>query len=131
LLKSERKIKLSMFLCFLLLLVLIGSCDTSTNPTNTSGVRYKPETYTASARGFMGDIKASVSFSEEKIIAITIDEHNETIGRDRVASAIKNISDAIVQSQSLEVDVVSGATYTSKAIKEAVKNCVLEAIKDT
>ncbi|MDR1029257.1 MAG: FMN-binding protein, partial [Treponema sp.] len=30
-----------------------------------------------------------------------------------------------------EVDVVSGATYTSTAIKEAVKNCVLEAMKDT
>ncbi|MDR1955307.1 MAG: FMN-binding protein, partial [Treponema sp.] len=26
--------------------------------------------------------------------------------------------------------VVSGATVTSKAIKEAVKNCVLEAMKD-
>ncbi|MDR2444430.1 MAG: FMN-binding protein [Spirochaetaceae bacterium] len=93
--------------------------------------RYKPGVYTSSANGFNGNIKVSVSFSEEKISSITIDEHNETIGRSKVASAIKSIPDAIVQSQSLEVDVVSGATYTSKAIKDAVKKCVLEATKDT
>jgi fumarate reductase flavoprotein subunit len=115
--------------CFfpLALLLFITNCDTS---ANSPEVRYKPGTYTASAKGFISEIKVSVTFSEEKITAITIDEHNETIGRDRVASAIKSIPDAIVQSQSLEVDVVSGATYTSKAIKEAVKNCILEAVKD-
>jgi uncharacterized protein with FMN-binding domain len=36
-----------------------------------------------------------------------------------------------LQKQSVEVDVISGATYTGNAIKEAVKNCVLEAMRDT
>jgi uncharacterized protein with FMN-binding domain len=36
-----------------------------------------------------------------------------------------------VQKQPVDVEVISGATYTSNAMKEAVKNCVWEAMKDT
>jgi fumarate reductase flavoprotein subunit len=112
----------------LALLLFITSCDTSTNSIEPPGVRYEPGVYTSSARGFVDDIKVSVSFSEDEITDITIVEHNETIARNRVAYAIENIPDSILQNQSTEVDVVSGATYTSKAIKEAVKNCVLDAV---
>jgi fumarate reductase flavoprotein subunit len=78
----------------------------------------------------VSEIKVSVIFSEYEIMSITIDEHNETITRPRIAYAIENIPGYILQEQSVEVDVISGATYTSNAIKEAVKNCVLEAAKD-
>jgi fumarate reductase flavoprotein subunit len=128
-LRREAVKTLNPYFFSLAIVLLITSCDLSTNSTD-SKVRYKPGMYTSSARGFIGDIKVSVSFSEDKITKITIDEHNETIERNRVALAIKNIPDSILQSQSPEVDVVSGATFTSKAIKEAVKNCVLEAMTD-
>jgi fumarate reductase flavoprotein subunit len=112
----------------LVFLLLITNCDTS---TNLPEVRYKPGTYTSSASGFVSEIKVAVTFSEYEIIGIIIVEHNETIARSTVAYAIENIPDYIVQKQSAEVDIISGATYTSNAIKEAVKNCVLEAMKDT
>lgn len=108
-------------------LLLITSCDMSTGSADPSGVRYKPGTYASSAEGFIDDIKVSVSFSEDKIINITIDEHNETIGRNRVAFAIENIPKNIVQKQSPEVDTVTGATFTSSAIIKAVKDCVTMA----
>jgi fumarate reductase flavoprotein subunit len=115
--------------CFfpLALLLFITNCDTS---ANSPEVRYKPGTYTSSAKGFVSEIKVSVTFSEYEIVGIAIDEHGETAARTRVAYALENIPDYIVQKQSVEVDVISGATYTSNAIKEAVKNCVLEAVKD-
>jgi fumarate reductase flavoprotein subunit len=116
--------------CFLslALLLFVTNCDTTTNPPE---VRYKPGTYTSSAKGFVSEIKVSVAFSEYEITGITIDEHNETIARSSVAYALENIPDYIAQKQSVEVDVVSGATYTSNAIKEAVKNCVSDAMNDT
>jgi fumarate reductase flavoprotein subunit len=116
--------------CFLslALLLLLTNCDTSTGSTEPSETRYKPGTYTSSAVGFVSDIKVSVAFSEEKITGITIDEHHETTARNTVAFALEHIPDSIVQSQSVDVDIVSGATYTSEAIKEAVKNCVSQAM---
>jgi uncharacterized protein with FMN-binding domain len=114
--------------CFfpLALLLFITNCDT---PTNSPAVRYKPGTYTSSAKGFISEIKVSVTFSEYEIVGIAIDEHSETVARPRIAYALENMPGYIVQKQSVEVDVISGATYTSNAIKEAVKNCVLEAVK--
>ena len=41
--------------------------------------------------------------------------------------AISDIPEAIVEGQTLAVDVVAGATYTSNGIIEAVKKCVEQA----
>jgi fumarate reductase flavoprotein subunit len=119
---------LNLYFFSLVLLALLTNCDTSNGSTEPSEARYKPGIYTSRAAGFVSDIKVSVTFSEDKITGITIDEHHETIARNTVAFAIEHIPDSIIQSQSMDVDVVSGATYTSKAIKEAVKNCVSQAI---
>jgi fumarate reductase flavoprotein subunit len=108
----------------LALSAFLTNCDTS----EPSEARYKPGTYTSSAVGFVSDIKVSVTFSEDKITGITIDEHHETTARNAVAFALEHIPDSIVQSQSADVDVVSGATYTSAAIKEAVKDCASQAM---
>ncbi|MDR0551917.1 MAG: FMN-binding protein [Spirochaetaceae bacterium] len=111
----------------LVILILITSCDTSAGSTEPSEIRYKPGTYTSSAAGFAADIKVTVTFSEDKITGITIDEHHETIARNTVAFALEHIPASIVQSQTADVDVVTGATYTSKAIREAVNHCILQA----
>jgi uncharacterized protein with FMN-binding domain len=122
---------LHLYIFSMALLLLITNCDTATGSADSPAARYTPGVYTSSARGFIDDIKVSVSFSEDTITGITIDEHSETIERSKVAFAITNIPNAILQSQSPDVDVVSEATFTSKAIKEAVKSCLLEAMKDT
>jgi fumarate reductase flavoprotein subunit len=95
--------------------------------TDPPEARYKPGLYSASAPGFRGDIKVSVSFPEDGIIGIAIDEHNETVERGRVAFAIKNIPENRVQKQSREVDAVAGAAFTSLAIIKAVGDCVKKA----
>ena len=54
-----------------------------------------------------------------------VKEHGETAGISD--GAINEIPEAIVEGQTLAVDVVAGATYTSNGIIEAVKKCVEEA----
>ena len=49
---------------------------------------------------------------------------------ERVPEALeRGIIESMLRWQTYEVDTVSGATYTSNAIKEAVKNCVEKAKK--
>lgn len=86
---------------------------------------YTPGTYTASAQGNNGPVELSVTFSEDAITEIIIGKHAETTGISD--AAFEKIPGAIIQNQSLGVDTVSGATYTSNAILEAVADCVTQA----
>jgi uncharacterized protein with FMN-binding domain len=89
--------------------------------------RYTPGTYTGSAISYGGTLVLSVDFSADAITGVTITEHHDSIGRRAVQSALEQIPAAIVNQQSLDVDVVSGATVTSRRIMDAVKDCVLQA----
>ncbi|HWR24318.1 MAG TPA: FAD-dependent oxidoreductase, partial [Feifaniaceae bacterium] len=86
---------------------------------------YTPGTYTATAQGNNGPLTLSVTFDAEAITGITIEEHTETAG---ISDApIASIPAAIVEGQTLAVDTVAGATYTSNAILKAVEDCVIQA----
>ena len=113
-----------------------GKGDTPTTAAETTAAEttaaepagdgtYKPGTYTASAQGNNGPVELSVTFSEDAITEITIGEHAETQGLSD--PAFEKIPAAIVQYQSLGVDTISGATYTSNAILDAVADCVAQA----
>lgn len=82
-------------------------------------------TYTATAGGFNGPIVVEVSFSEQKILSVKILEHVET--EYIAAPAFEKIPAAVLKDQKLNVDIVSGASYTSDAIIEAIKECVRKA----
>jgi len=94
---------------------------------NISYGNYVPGTYTATVYGFESDVTATVEVSETEILSITINATGESnIGRD----AAKAIKEEILGSQSAEeVDAVSGATYTSNAAIEAVKDALQQASK--
>lgn len=83
---------------------------------------YTPGTYTAEGMGKIGPVKVEVTFSADKIESVTIAEHTETAGL--ADPALTQIPAAIVEQQSLAVDVVAGATLTSDAIVAAVTECV-------
>lgn len=79
---------------------------------------YKDGTYTGSAQGFGGDIKVKVTVSGQKISAIDI---TEASGEDEAyLSMAKDIIGTMLDKQTAEVDTVSGATYSSTGIKNAV-----------
>jgi uncharacterized protein with FMN-binding domain len=68
-----------------------------------------------------------VEFSVYAITGITILEQNDTISRPEVLAALEQVPAAIIERQSTPVDVVTGATITSRRIVEAVKACMVQA----
>lgn len=83
-------------------------------------------TYTAVAQGYNGDVKVQVVINDENIIkSVTVLEHSETDGIGTVA--VDEVPAQIVAANGIEVDGVSSASYTTKAIKEAVADCMEQA----
>ena len=76
-------------------------------------------------KGFGGDIKLVVYIKDDVITDVIIKEHSETEGISNVAR--EEMPKRIVENQTYNVDTVSGATYSSNGIKEAVKNALTSA----
>lgn len=96
--------------------------------TALAEIAFTPGVYTGVGEGIGGDVTVEVTFSELKIEDIKVVAHNETAGI--CEPALEQIPASIVEAQSLDVDTVSGATVTSKAILKAVENCAVEAGAD-
>ena len=90
---------------------------------------YEDGTYTGSAQGFGGYITVSVTIAEGKITDISIiSAPGETPSY--LASA-RSVISAMLSAQSPNVDAVSGATYSSTGIINAVKSALSQAAKGT
>lgn len=85
---------------------------------------YTPGTYSATATG-MGEVTVTMTFDESSITDVTLDLSNETPGIGQEAGdALKQ---AILDTQSAEIDAVSGSSITSKAVSEAAADCIAQA----
>jgi len=82
-------------------------------------------TYTTEAEGYGGAFEVETKFTDTEIESIEVLDHSETDGIG--TAAIENLPTEIVESQSLGVDTISGATITSNAIIDAVSKAVEEA----
>lgn len=77
--------------------------------------------YKGSATGFSGPVTVAVTIMDKKITSIDILSSTD----DEVFfNRAKGVIDRIISSQSLDVDVVSGATFSSNGIIGAVKNAL-------
>lgn len=85
---------------------------------------YKDGTYYGSGTGFGGPLKVMVEISGGKIASIQIVENSD--GSDYISKAASLI-DSIIAKQSTNVDTVSGATYSSVGIIQAVRDALSQA----
>lgn len=85
--------------------------------------KYKDGTYVGIGAGETPNLKVSVTVSDGKISSVKILSANEPDGKE----ALKVIPKEIVDAQSANVDVISGATMTSGGIKMAVKDALSQA----
>lgn len=85
---------------------------------------YKDGTYYGSGTGFGGPLKVMVEISGGKIASIEIVENSD--GSSYISKASALIS-SIISSQSTNVDTVSGATYSSVGIIQAVRDALSQA----
>ena len=85
---------------------------------------YASGSYTCKGKGLNGDIVLKVTFKEDKITNIGIVSYEDDDEWFEEAWALK---DQIIETQSADVDVVSGATYSSNGIKTAVTDAMQQA----
>lgn len=119
-------------LCLLLTsLVVVSTTACSTNTTtNKSTNKYTPGVYTATTNGMHGsEMVVDVTFDETSITDVKVVSHGETygIGYGMDTTPIETIPSKIVETQSLDLDTVTGATLTTTFLINAVKDAVIQA----
>lgn len=77
--------------------------------------------YKGSATGYSGSVTVAVTILDKKIVSIDILSASDD---EAFFNRAKGVIDRIISLQSLDVDVVSGATYSSNGIIGAVKNAL-------
>lgn len=103
--------------------------DASSDSTDSESYTYEDGTYEGEAQGFGGLIKVSIKIKNHKLTTVTIlDASYETPSFFTKAKAIVS---TIIEKQSTDVDAITGATYSSNGIKNAVFDALSKARKET
>lgn len=128
------KKKLCLALAAVLTLSLAGCTPAAQNspvptPEESAATAYTAGTYEASFPGRNGDVTVAVTLSDNSIDTVTVTAHQETDG---IADlALTQVCEDIVTYQSLGVDGVTGATFTSNAIIRAATEAIQQGGGDT
>lgn len=121
--------------------ILLSACDaesTDDGIDNSAGMQETAEqtlgeetplftegTYTGSAAGLADNIDFDVTFSEDEITNIEVAYHNESDGIGDVA--IEKLIANTIEKQSLDTDIITGATVTSIGAKRALEDAIEQA----
>ena len=99
--------------------MLICSCAVLADTALTPG------TYTTTMTGMHGPMTVEVTVSENAILSINVVDQVETPGV--TDPVFENIPAAIIENQTSNVDVITGATVSSRVLMAAVKDCLKQA----
>lgn len=86
---------------------------------------YNDGTYEATVDALHGPLSVEVTVADGVISDVVVTEHSETEGL--TDPAVTDLPAEMVETNSTDVDVVSGATLTSKAVKSAVDEALFAA----
>lgn len=115
---------LAILLVMTIIVGLVGCNKTEKVDTNEAATAIKDGVYEGVGTGKGGEIKVEVTIADDTITAIKVLSHNETPGFD---TAMETLTESIISKNSLEVDGVSGCTFTSNGFIEAVKAALTAA----
>mgnify|MGYP000264352674 CR=1 FL=1 len=125
--KSRRKILkaviiiaaliLFLLIAFIILMLNQKPVNLVINPIDLSGI--SDGTYTGDADNGLVKVSASVEVQNGRITDITLLKHDNLLGK-----PAEKIIDNIIAEQSLQVDAISSATYSSDTIRKAVENAL-------
>lgn len=106
-----------------------NSNNSNDNTTAEAGkFPYKEGVYYGTAEGYLDDIKVAIVIQDKTLKAVVIVEENDD---ETFFKRARTVAENMVKKQTVDVDVVSGATYSSKGIIGAVKEALKEAEKAT
>jgi uncharacterized protein with FMN-binding domain/polyferredoxin len=95
--------------------------NASANAQSSSGT-LQDGTYTGTGTGLRGTTQVTVTVSGGAITDITVDSYQDD--QQFFERAASTVIQEIIENQDVNVDVVSGATYSSNGIMEAVANAL-------
>lgn len=101
---------------------IFNNSQKNTTETSSNSNVLEDGVYTGSGSGFNGDIKVEVSIENGSITNIELLDYSDD--KPFINNAFQGISTNIINAQSTDIDTVSGATYSSQGIIEAVKNAI-------
>lgn len=103
-----------------------ASLQASEQDADTAASAWQDGSYEGEGSGFGGAVRLSVTISGGKIAAIEV---LEAAGEDSAYfSQAEALLDDVIAAQSAEVDTVSGATFSSKGLIEAVQDALGKAV---
>jgi uncharacterized protein with FMN-binding domain/Pyruvate/2-oxoacid:ferredoxin oxidoreductase delta subunit len=99
----------------------------STQASSGTSTEYKDGTYQGSGTGFRGaETTVSVVVKDGKITDITTVSYGDD--RPYFSRAFPTVSEEIISNQGTDVNAVSGATYSSRGIMQAVEDALSKAM---
>lgn len=101
---------------------------TQPNPTTKTGL-YKNGTYQGNpAYAYTGNIIISATISGGKITSVgTVDQSQSGTSRRINLNALPTLKSEAIQTQNANVNIVSGATYTSEAFQQSLSSALAQA----
>lgn len=114
--------------CLILALAMLLASASAFGEAQPQETLFTPGTYTAEAQGIFVPVKVTVTVSENAILNVMIVADGETPELGGVAAG--KLAYSIIAAQTPNVDVVSGATVTSKAIIAATTDALTQAGAD-
>ena len=105
------------------------SAEESTSPAIDEIPVYKNGHFTGTGQGFGGSIKVKVTIKKGKITEIeVVKARKET---PKYLKKAKKLISSVIKKQSIDgVDAISGATFSSNGIKDAIANALKKALKN-
>lgn len=112
-----------------LMALSLGACSTPAEKPEEVKAGYTAGTFTGTSRGMKGDMNVDVTFSDSAITKIEITTTNDTygVGYGLDMTPYETLPGKIIETQSLNIDAITGATITSNAILSAVGDAVKQA----
>lgn len=115
--RTRRNVSLILFISLLLVSAVVWSMDSNEDVL-------KDGVFTGEAKGFGGMVTVDVTVNGGRITSIEVRPHQETPFI--AGPAIETLVQDMLAAQSADVDVVSGATVTSTALKSAVEQALAQ-----
>lgn len=117
--KRKTSFLVSLLLVLFLLVIATGCSNHQADSNFTPGI------YEGVGQGHNGEITVEVEVDSEEILSIEVIDHKESEGISD--TAIEKIPEAVLEGQTLAVDVIAGVTKTSEGLLEAISTALEEA----
>lgn len=119
--RNQKKIA---FFTIIVLVILLGNLIITSSHKYSQHI-YHEGKYTGIAQGYHSDIEVEVLTDKYRILQINVTKHKEMPVISEVV--FKEIPYKVIRENSTDVDMVSGATYTSEGLINALNDAINKA----